>query len=297
MAVPIAEFFGFAADDSSAEAMRHRNERRCPFLDGPCVKFSAGVALGTCSKARGQESPIIICPRRFSAGGEQVARLIAREAEPPTVLAVVPEVPVGRRLGRMDWILAELDAAGRVTGSLYGVEAQAVDTTGSLKPYVEAYFAGADWNFVRHTSGINWRNVWKRIVPQILAKGRLFEALGSRLFVVMQDVLVDYLKNDLGLEEARPGENPNVIFYAFHLAPKVPGPGFELELAERFETTLRRIERAVGDVASLPSRSDVVASVERRVQEAGVGERAGVAIVRRPPDGAADVSESGADGD
>lgn len=266
---PIAEFFGFDPEDSSPRAASYRDARRCPFLEAPCVKVSNGVALGTCTKSRSDGDPVIICPKRFHAEGEAVVEIIAREAVPGRRLAVVPEVPVGRPLGRMDWVLAEVNADGKVQGRMYGVEAQAVDTTGSLKPYVEAYFTNGTWLGVEHASGINWRNVWKRIVPQILAKGRLYEAFGTKLFVVMQDVLVDYLRDDLRLEPARRGEAPNVVFYSFRLVRATRANGYELVVRERFETTLRRIEYAVGDVAALPSQAEVARAVELRLRETG----------------------------
>lgn len=292
MPMPIAEFFGFAAEDTSTEATRHREEQKCPFLQGPCVKKSNGIALGTCSVHR-RTGPVVICPKRFSARGEELPRIIAREAEPGSVLAVVPEVPLGSDLGRMDWVLTRLTAEGHAVGPLYGVEAQAVDTTGSLRPYVDAYFAGRDWNAVRHPIGINWRNVWKRIVPQILRKGRLMEAQHSRLYVVMQDVLVDYLRGDMRLEEARPGEDANVVFYAFRLRRVAPGPGYELVLRDIFKTTLRHIEHAMSDVARLPTRADLVERVERRVREAGIRIEEGVPVVVRRPEGAKPVDAEG----
>ena len=266
---PAAEFFGFPIEDTSEVARHFRDNGLCPFLDAPCVKESEGVRLGTCSMTRRDADPIVICPKRFWEGEELPAQM-AREAEPPHALLVVPEVPLGRRLGRLDWALARLDGAGEPTGTIYGVEAQAVDTTGSLRPWVEAYFAGRDWRPIRHGHGINWRNVYKRIVPQILAKGRLFEAQHSRLYVVMQDLLVDYLKDDMRIEEARPGEDPNVIFYAYRLTPLGGGGAYELRLAERFKTTLRHIERAMGDVANLPSREDLAAAVKARIAETGI---------------------------
>jgi hypothetical protein len=292
--LPIAEFFGYAVADTSPEAKRHRDNRLCPFLAGPCTKRAGnGERLGTCSRAAQTGGPIVICPVRFASGGEALPRIIASEAEPGKVLAVVPEVPVGQKIGRLDWVLADLAADGSPEGTMYGVEAQAVDTTGSLKPFVDAYFAGDDWNVVSHPSGINWKNVWKRIVPQILRKGRLFEAQHSRLYVIMQDVLVDYNRNDMGLEEARPGEDPNVIFYAFHLQPNTPGPGYELVLRDRFKTTLRRIETAVGDVTSLPTRAELGSSVQRRVAEAGIEYTGGVPVVPRTRNVAPAINESG----
>lgn len=290
--MPIAEFFGFSVDDQSEDAERHRAERRCPFLAGPCTKLAGnGDRLGTCSRASENRDPIVICPVRFAANGEELPRIIAREAVSGKVLAVVPEVPVGKKLGRLDWALAELGNDGTPLGPIFGVEAQAVDTTGSLKPYVDAYFAGKDWNDVRHASGINWKNVWKRIVPQILRKGRLFEAHRTRLFVVMQDVLVDYLRDDMGLEEARPGEDPNVIFYAFKLVKA--GGGYELQLEYKFGTTLRRIEHAVSEVTSLLTREDLAALVKKRVTETGIAAVSGVPVVPRKPGGSGPISEAG----
>lgn len=287
---PVAELFGFPTDDTSDVARHFRDGQLCPFLDAPCVKKSEGMRLGTCSMRRRDGDPIVICPKRFAENGEELPGIIAREAEPPHELTVVPEVRVGR-LGRMDWLLARLDDNGYPVGAIYGVEAQAVDTTGSLRPYVEAFLAGHDWQAIEHPHGINWRNVYKRIVPQLLAKGRLFEAQNSRLYVVMQDLLVNYLKTDMRIEAARPGENPNVIFYSFRLTPALGGAR-ELQLVERFATTLRLIERAVGDVAGLPTHTQLARAVAARVREAGLHQTpTGVLAVERDTAGEEPVEE------
>lgn len=63
---PLAEVFGFPANNFSAEASRHRAKRLCPYNNKVpnCTKDKAREPLGVCSVYDG-ESIAITCPIRF----------------------------------------------------------------------------------------------------------------------------------------------------------------------------------------------------------------------------------------
>lgn len=63
---PLAEVFGFPVDNSSLEAIRHRQHKLCPFNNHVpnCTKDKANDPLGVCSIFHGDEVAIT-CPVRF----------------------------------------------------------------------------------------------------------------------------------------------------------------------------------------------------------------------------------------
>jgi hypothetical protein len=114
----------------------------CPFLDSTCKKRrkSQGESIGTCSvgyRGRGQTEyrPHCICPHRFETSGvlDEIEPLFTEEGEYFTT----PEVPL---LGTSIAYVASKRAADGTVLDFAGVEIQALDTTGSVWDYREAYF-------------------------------------------------------------------------------------------------------------------------------------------------------------
>ena len=87
------------------------------------------------------------------------------------------ELPLPKRKGRgsyyVDWILARLDGSGELT-EFTAIEVQTIDTTGSYQNARRALIERHEVE--KDTVGLNWENVSKRIIPQIIYKGRCFSA-------------------------------------------------------------------------------------------------------------------------
>jgi len=196
MASNIVEFFGFSPGDRSAVAVSARAQRECPFLQRRCVKtLNDGEISGACTLKPKTAGPVICCPIRLYANNYEILRDIARVAFGP----VIPLVPsnattlgtgeciavFGKGWGKelrlpnrgraggyfVDWVLAHVTATGELI-DFVAVEVQSIDTTGNYRGEREAYlqeraFAGAS------TAGLNWENVNKRILPQIIYKGHV----------------------------------------------------------------------------------------------------------------------------
>ncbi len=64
---PLAEIFGYPADNLSPEAERYRRNRLCPFnnTSANCTKTSVENPLGVCSVFGQNGEPVITCPVRF----------------------------------------------------------------------------------------------------------------------------------------------------------------------------------------------------------------------------------------
>ena len=74
MAGRIVEFFGYSPLDPAAS--KFVAERRCPFVNGACIKPS----LGACSLQQTNSEPIVICPNRLYANNHGILADIAMTA-------------------------------------------------------------------------------------------------------------------------------------------------------------------------------------------------------------------------
>ena len=118
------------------------------------------------------------------------------------------ELPLPKRQGRgsyyVDWILARLDGAGELV-EFTAIEVQTIDTTGSYK---NARSALIDRQTIeKDTVGLNWENVSKRIIPQIIYKGQVLqreELCRSGLYFVCPKPVFDRVIERLGGKERLP---------------------------------------------------------------------------------------------
>lgn len=257
---PVAELFGCPDGNRSPLAESARATRWCPFLDAGCTKTTGHAQvgpIGTCAVRRG-ETTVIICPQRFRAADHAIARAIAKgafgeEVKFKLVRELVVRTGAGQRWS-LDYVAAEVVPGGY--GKIIGIEDQAIDTTGSLVPYVQAYLSGGA-KVPQHAFGLNWANVYKRIIPQVARKGRIFEAWGSQLYVVIQDELLDYIRQRIALSAAQPGEAVNLVFKPYRLVTDAPRGANRLKPMQTLATTVRRLDEAYQASAALPIRAEV----------------------------------------
>ena len=72
----------------------------------------------------------------------------------------------------VDWVLARLNGKGKLV-EFTAIEVQTVDTTGNYHDSRAALVR--DRSIVKSSVGINWENVSKRIIPQIIYKGQVLQ--------------------------------------------------------------------------------------------------------------------------
>ena len=189
---PIVEVFGFPYGNESPEAVRCRSQYRCPFIGARCVKggHDIDIPLGTCG-VHSKYGPIITCPQRFYGDNYRLLDQVATHLVGESGNTVkIPEVGPGVTYS-LDWIVATYDEHLELL-DYHGIEVQAIDITGSVRPYFEAYMSGDAWEQIDHRYGINWANVFKRMLPQLLAKGTMLASYGKKLAIVIQDQLLAY---------------------------------------------------------------------------------------------------------
>jgi len=213
------------------------------------------VVYGSCSvvnRIRGGTEEVIICPHRLYADNYRTLRAcvldaigcslpmyLAKEYSARKRAGSLPDdyvVLLGRGSGReislenrgvirlsLDWVIA------RVThGSLTLIipcEIQSIDITGNYHANWKAYSEEKP-TIPNSQHGMNWANVWKRLIPQLILKGSI--ASTSKLctqgsyFVVPDRVYIQFEKlvGSVGTVAATGSGVLNVMTYA--LGPDAP---------------------------------------------------------------------------
>lgn len=202
MAGKIWEFFGYRADDHSATAIAAATYKQCPYLEEACEKrLSDGTISGVCTIKPVTSGPVICCPIRLYAdkyralydvakiafeedyeliaGGRASTR--AREKQAPVVAVFGKrwggELRLPQKDGAgsyfVDWVLALIDGNGKLK-EFVAVEVQTIDTTGNYRNGREGLLSPERTN-PSTSAGLNWENVNKRILPQLIYKGQVLQ--------------------------------------------------------------------------------------------------------------------------
>jgi len=123
----------------------------------------------------------------------------------------------------LDWTMACV-ASGELE-SVIPCEVQSIDTTGS---YREAWRAYAEENVSVPDAahGMNWANVWKRLIPQLLLKGAVASTstLCKRgLYFVVPDRVYEQFEKLVGEVPEVSAPGPGVLtVMTYELGPLVP---------------------------------------------------------------------------
>jgi len=230
MAATIFEFFGYRADDVSEVAKHAADTEICPISGDTCQKsFNDGAVSGVCAIKPITSEPVICCPIRLYADDYRILSDIADRAFRPGLRLVAGRDAVkyaadheeecvavfGKGWGGelrlpqkskkggyfVDWVLARLNSRGDLV-EFVAVEVQTIDTTGTYRPGYEAL--KADRSVEKTTAGLNWENVAKRILPQLIYKGQILqreELCRSGLFFVCPAPVFERIMERLGGQE------------------------------------------------------------------------------------------------
>lgn len=202
MAGTIVDFFGYRAEDDSDAALSAVAKSLCPFIHDTCSKTLGrdGSYSGVCAvKQISSDQRVICCPIRLYADDYRILHIIARKtfgvelglysgrAAVEKAKAENGAVAVfGHRWGGelrlpkrngvgnyfADWVLARLDDEGHLV-EFTSIEVQTIDTTGNYRASRSALIDGR--RIEKSTVGLNWENVSKRIIPQLVYKGQVLQ--------------------------------------------------------------------------------------------------------------------------
>lgn len=288
MAGYISEFFGYRAEDSAIDALTTAAQKRCPFLGTQCTKILSrdNIVSGVCSiRQKTLGSPdVICCPIRIYADDYKMLHQIAQNAfkmkldlyagraavEKARVeggaIAVFGhgwggELRLPQREGTgsyfVDWVLARLDETGELV-EFTAIEVQTIDTTGNYRDAREALIA--DRSVVSCTVGLNWENVSKRIIPQLIYKGQVLQRedlCRTGLYFVCPQPVFERVLTRLGGKDRLPSfptQPASIHFVSYDYLQDGPfedGTVRPLGIVEEHCTTVYKVQEAFSSL-SLP---------------------------------------------
>ncbi len=291
----IVEIFGYASDDLSVTARNAWNNKHCVFVNAPCSKTNHNrtEVYGTCSATSlGQDC--IICPNRLYAGNYQILVDVAQDAFGPglelysyddyvtrrrrgafeTCIVALgqrsgKEVKLGRQLS-MDWVLAKV--SGQTLLGYVGVEVQSIDISNNYRDNWAAYRqlpSNPSAIIPASEHGMNWANVHKRLIPQLIRKGLIYSRsrhVTSGLYFLLPEIVYRRFEMIIGadiplVEENAPG---NLTVFTYGLGPAVPhGSIRSLEPVRRLRFSLEEFSSRFVSGANLPSGEELDAAVIR----------------------------------
>ena len=230
-------------------------QQHCPLLDRKCVKIRKSepdIAIGTCSVQYGVKNPrdFVICPHRLLERGQifiDCLHLLTLH-EPGNELHKVAEVDVPG--GSVDYFLVSV-RDGKVV-DFVGIELQALDTTGTVWPYRQAFLQDAgvvssDEPVLLKPFGMNWKMTAKTTLVQMHHKIETFEGLGKHLVLVLQDVLMDYMQREFNFDHVQSAKLGHAMhFHAYAFTQNVEGSGYQLRLDNRSSTDAAGMAQAFG---------------------------------------------------
>lgn len=288
----IVEFFGFKPLDPAGLALA--SNVHCPFVDGKCIKpehgacsleQTAGDPIIICPNRLYANHHAVLLDVAVHAFGPGVHLLNATDLSASKAAGTLTgnEVAVfGKYFGSelsipqpklatqligkgtffIDYILAKVDFTGSIE-SFTAVEIQSIDTTDSYKAQSTAFFAGRPFTDSKgrtpgwSKAGLNWSNVTKRILPQLIYKGyvlRRERLCGKGLFFVCPTQVLEKIRLRLSTNMLEyPIAAGTITFQAYHLGDD-PGLGQQRQLikGETFTTTVEQVAYAFVSPVNLP---------------------------------------------
>lgn len=302
MGLLITETFGYATSDTSDIALAQRKSEVCPFTNKTCWKRfrNGGLVNGTCVVKAPMSEEVIVCPDRLYAENFRILREVALEAFGPSMKLIdasdistsVGEknrvVVFGKRWGKelrvpksekdangyaADWILARITEQGQLE-EFVPVEIQTMDTTGSYqKEWYRMNSVELPAGFKSTNPSINWENVNKRIIPQLLTKGNVFgreAACRKGLFFICPSPVYKRLIERLGAKLSPwPMRSGALTFRWYDLAPaSAPGDIRKLQFQGQFTTTVENLKEAFNSILNLPSMGSMAITIQKALDHA-----------------------------
>lgn len=220
----LVEIFGYAPDDLTTPCRSLWGLNACPFTNTSCTKTNhdTSVVYGTCSVTT-PYGDCVICPNRLYANDYQVLKTISHECFGNSIPFLMfnqfipqrtkltncvvalghnsgKEVKIGRQMS-MDWVLAKIQ--GNKLMEYVGIEVQSIDITGNYRDAWYAYknLKPSTKSIPPSEHGLNWANVHKRLIPQIIRKATIYSRsnlVKKGLFFVVPEIVFNKFEEILG---------------------------------------------------------------------------------------------------
>lgn len=276
----IAEIFGYAPNDCSKACRSLWALNACPFVGLECSKWNHDktICLGVCSVSSPNGKDCVVCPRRFYGNHYRVLEVVSndvfgeipfltfqeyveqRESIDECVVALGHDS--GREVGRglnmsMDWVLAHVKDVTLVDYT--GIEVQSIDITGNYRDNWYAYKNIESATVIPSSEhGMNWANVHKRLIPQLIRKGIVYSRsnyVKVGLNFIVPDVVFQKFEEILGDMTLQTNTSPNnLTVYTYDLSDVVEeGKIRELILNRKLTFNLEEFSQRFISGPNLPS--------------------------------------------
>ena len=241
MSNPLGEIFGFPVQNQSEQAKRYRRKRLCPYNNKVpnCTKDKAQNPLGTCSVIHNSNC-VITCPVRFRQEwlvAENAANFFFSDDVNWTTLTEIRLNDAnGQSAGNIDYVLVSYDESGRLVdfGSL---EVQAVYISGNLRNPFEEFIkdqsSDFQWDTRRNYPKPDYlSSSRKRLIPQMLYKGGIFEHWNKKQAVALQKPFFETLPKMPQVSK----EQADIAWYLYDLVLRDDNSQYDLKLVDTIYT-------------------------------------------------------------
>ncbi len=266
----------------------------CPFTNKACIKINhdQSITYGTCS-VTSPYGDTIICPNRLYGNNYEILARVGRDAfgygipflmynqfiearaiHQECIVALGKnsgrEIQVGRSLS-MDWVLAYIFEATLI--EYVGIEVQSIDITGNYRDAWHAYknFTPSSNKDLLPSSqhGLNWANVHKRLIPQIIRKSLVYSRsrlVNKGLYFILPEIVYrkfeDILGSDIPLTDAI--SHDTITVYTYKLGELVPhGCQRDLIQVRMLRFNLEEFSGRFVSGPNLPSGDDLDQAIKR----------------------------------
>lgn len=290
----LVEVFGYAPDDLSKEARSLWNIGGCPFINKACIKINHDktITYGTCS-VTSPYGDIIICPNRLYANDYITIKRVARDAfgNIPFLLfdeyikkrgkienCVVAlgknsgkEVQIGRHLS-MDWVLAQIVDTQLI--EYVGIEIQSIDITGNYRDAWHGYKNLPSTNkglseIPSSNHGLNWANVHKRLIPQLIRKGLVYSRskfVKKGMYFIVPEIVFNKFEEVVGsdIPTLNHASHETITVLTYKLGDKVSsGEQRQLVAVRQLRFTIEEFSNRFISGPNLPRGEDLDEAVKR----------------------------------
>ena len=199
---PLAEVFGFPIVNESPKALRYRKQKLCPYNNKVpnCTKDKANNPLGVCSVWH-NHTMVITCPTRFREDWIIIENAAGFAFGTKANWTSLSEIRLtdknGQSAGNIDFVLVQYNEKGQLI-DFASLEVQGVYISGNLRNPFEEYIKKPSKNF-KWPMGYNYpkpdylSSSRKRLIPQMLYKGGIFQTWKKKQTVALQKSFFDTL--------------------------------------------------------------------------------------------------------
>lgn len=270
---PLAEVFGYKANDRSTSAKKHRKQKLCPYNNkfDVCTKDKKAKPLGVCS-IHFNDTPTIICPIRFRENWRicsDSASFFFPKAKNWTALKEIRlKEKNGESAGNIDLIIAAHDENGKIY-DFGAVEVQAVYVSGNIRKPFEYYMrdpdnrGNFDWTEKEHYPRPDFlSSSRKRLIPQLMYKGQILRAWGKKMVVAVDVPFFNTLPDLPTTSE----QKADICWLIYQLKENKKSGKLQLDLDKKayggFDDTMKQL-----GTPEIGSEDEFVASLEKKLNK------------------------------